>query len=100
MNDRIQINEENLQADIATLEYQKILLADKKIPVKAVISLGGDTDIRGAICGALLGGLYGYSEIPSNWSKTILNCQHVRQKRFSDINTNDLISLALRLSGK
>ena len=68
--------------------------------LKAVISLGGDTDIRGSICGALLGGLYGYSEIPSNWSKTILNCQHVRQKRFSDINTNDLISLALRLSGK
>lgn len=36
---------------------------------------GGDTDTNAAICGALLGALYGLEAIPSRWSQKILNCR-------------------------
>jgi ADP-ribosylglycohydrolase len=36
---------------------------------------GGDTDTNAAICGALLGALYGLDAIPSRWSQKILNCR-------------------------
>jgi ADP-ribosylglycohydrolase len=36
---------------------------------------GGDTDTNAAICGALLGAVYGLSAIPEQWRNTILNCR-------------------------
>ena len=36
---------------------------------------GGDTDTNAAICGALLGAVYGRDAIPDQWLKTLLNCQ-------------------------
>ena len=36
---------------------------------------GGDTDTNAAICGALLGAVYGLRAIPERWVETILNCR-------------------------
>ncbi len=36
---------------------------------------GGDTDTNAAICGALLGAVYGREAIPVRWIETILNCR-------------------------
>ncbi len=36
---------------------------------------GGDTDTNGAICGALLGAVYGLPAVPQRWVQCILNCQ-------------------------
>ncbi|CAG4908186.1 unnamed protein product [Acidithrix sp. C25] len=35
---------------------------------------GGDTDTNAAICGALLGAVYGIDAIPSQWVDSVLNC--------------------------
>jgi ADP-ribosylglycohydrolase len=39
------------------------------------IMRGGDTDTNAAICGALLGAVYGLDEIPVRWRKAVLNCR-------------------------
>ncbi|MCI6207607.1 MAG: ADP-ribosylglycohydrolase family protein [Corynebacterium glucuronolyticum] len=39
------------------------------------IGHGGDTDTNAAICGALVGGLYGAEAIPQRWRDTIDNCK-------------------------
>ncbi len=36
---------------------------------------GGDTDTNGAICGALLGAVYGASAIPERWRSAVLSCR-------------------------
>jgi ADP-ribosylglycohydrolase len=36
---------------------------------------GGDTDTNAAICGALLGALYGIDVIPKRWVDTVLSCR-------------------------
>jgi ADP-ribosyl-[dinitrogen reductase] hydrolase len=36
---------------------------------------GGDTDTNAAICGALLGALYGRESIPDQWVNCLLNCR-------------------------
>ena len=36
---------------------------------------GGDTDTNAAICGALLGAVYGRDQLPDRWITTILNCR-------------------------
>ena len=36
---------------------------------------GGDTDTNAAICGALLGAVYGIDAIPTQWVDSILNCR-------------------------
>ncbi|KJF16160.1 ADP-ribosylglycohydrolase family protein [Acidithrix ferrooxidans] len=36
---------------------------------------GGDTDTNAAICGALLGAVYGIDAIPSQWVDSVLNCR-------------------------
>lgn len=38
------------------------------------IMRGGDTDTNAAICGALLGVVYGIEAIPDQWREKILNC--------------------------
>lgn len=38
---------------------------------------GGDTDTNAAICGALLGAVYGKEAIPSQWIESLLNCRPV-----------------------
>ncbi len=39
------------------------------------IMQGGDTDTNAAICGALLGAVYGREAIPERWIETIQNCR-------------------------
>ncbi len=36
---------------------------------------GGDTDTNAAICGALLGSVYGIDAVPSQWIDQVLNCR-------------------------
>ncbi len=36
---------------------------------------GGDTDTNAAICGALLGAVYGRIAIPAQWTQCLLNCR-------------------------
>ncbi len=36
---------------------------------------GGDTDTNAAICGALLGAVYGIDAIPTQWVDSVLNCR-------------------------
>ena len=45
------------------------------------IMQGGDTDTNAAICGALLGAVYGREAIPERWIETIQNCRPRRQGR-------------------
>ena len=39
------------------------------------IMRGGDTDTNAAICGALLGAVYGLDALPSQWVESVLNCR-------------------------
>ena len=41
---------------------------------------GGDTDTNAAICGALLGAVYGRSAIPAQWAECVLNCRPAEGK--------------------
>ncbi|WP_041463801.1 ADP-ribosylglycohydrolase family protein, partial [Pelodictyon luteolum] len=36
---------------------------------------GGDTDTNAAVCGALLGAVYGIDAIPEQWKAAVLNCR-------------------------
>ena len=64
---------------------------------------GGDTDTTAAICGALLGAVYGLDAIPARWTKTILNCRPqagapgVRQPRPECFWPVDALELAEKL---
>ena len=64
---------------------------------------GGDTDTTAAICGALLGAVYGLDAIPDRWVKAIISCQpqagmpgvyRPRPKRFWPV---DVLGLAEKL---
>ena len=43
--------------------------------IVGTVMRGGDTDTNAAICGALLGAVYGRNAIPAQWSERILNCR-------------------------
>jgi ADP-ribosylglycohydrolase len=67
------------------------------------IMRGGDTDTNAAICGALLGAVYGREAIPDQWVKCVLNCRpaaglpHVRHPRPEGFWPVDALELAERL---
>ena len=64
---------------------------------------GGDTDTNAAICGALLGAVYGLSAIPTRWTDRVLNCRPkagtpgVRRPRPECLWPVDALELAVRL---
>ena len=64
---------------------------------------GGDTDTNAAICGALLGAIYGVDALPQQWVESILNCRPelgqpgVRQPRPSCFWPADALQLAEQL---
>lgn len=64
---------------------------------------GGDTDTNAAICGALLGAVYGCEAIPDQWLQTLLNCRpaaglpHVHHPRPQVFWPVDALELAGRL---
>jgi ADP-ribosyl-[dinitrogen reductase] hydrolase len=39
------------------------------------IGRGGDTDTNAAVCGALLGAVYGRNAVPLRWTDAVLNCR-------------------------
>ncbi|QQE10026.1 ADP-ribosylglycohydrolase family protein [Planctomycetota bacterium] len=60
---------------------------------------GGDTDTNAAICGALLGAVYGIDQVPKQWLECILNCkpeqhnpnvQHPRPQQYWPCDALDL----------
>ena len=67
------------------------------------IMRGGDTDTNAAICGALLGAVYGRNAIPAQWSECVLNCRpaegqpHVHRPRPECFWPVDALELAERL---
>jgi ADP-ribosylglycohydrolase len=55
--------------------WQLVHAADTKTAVIDTVMRGGDTDTNAAICGALLGAVYGEGSIPAQWKDAILNCR-------------------------
>jgi ADP-ribosylglycohydrolase len=54
--------------------WQLVHAADTQTAVIDTVMRGGDTDTNAAICGALLGAVYGEGSIPDQWKNAILNC--------------------------
>jgi len=71
--------------------------------VIATVNEGGDTDTNAAICGALLGAVYGVESIPERWRKAVLNCcpsennSHVKHPRPNCFWAIDVLELAEKL---
>ncbi len=67
------------------------------------IMCGGDTDTNAAICGALLGAVWGRGAIPAQWTDCLLNCRpvvgqaHVTRPRPESYWPVDALELAERL---
>ena len=67
------------------------------------VSHGGDTDTNAAICGALLGAVYGREAIPERWIKAVLGCRpeaslvQVRHPRPDMLWPGDALELAEQL---
>lgn len=65
---------------------------------------GGDTDTNAAICGALLGAVYGEKAIPAQWTDSILNCRpqapvhvhHTRPECFWPVDAQELAEKLVR----
>ena len=58
---------------------------------------GGDTDTNGAICGALLGAVYGRDGVPGQWVECILKCRptlETTQPRPEEYWPDDVLELA------
>jgi ADP-ribosyl-[dinitrogen reductase] hydrolase len=71
--------------------------------VVATVRAGGDTDTNAAICGALLGAVFGREAIPAQWQRMVLSCRPmpgqpgVEQPRPAVYWPTDLLVLAERL---
>ncbi len=55
--------------------YQLLHSKNFEEGVVSTVMQGGDTDTNAAICGALLGAVYGINNIPQRWVDVILNCR-------------------------
>jgi ADP-ribosylglycohydrolase len=55
--------------------YQLLHAKSLEEGVVDTIMAGGDTDTNAAICGALLGAVYGCEAIPAQWLHSLLNCR-------------------------
>ena len=84
--------------------FWQLLNADSlKAGIVDTVMLGGDTDTTAAICGALMGAVYGRQAIPAQWSDAVLNCRpraeqpHVFKPRPDVFWPIDALELAERL---
>jgi ADP-ribosylglycohydrolase len=84
-------------------------LLDAKDPEQAVVRTvrrGGDTETNAAICGALIGAVYGRDAIPAQWQRMVLSCRPmpghpgVKQPRPALYWPVDVLVLAERLLGR
>jgi ADP-ribosylglycohydrolase len=70
------------------------------------VKRGGDTDTNAAICGALMGAVYGRSAVPARWVGCLLKCRpaegrpNVRHPRPECFWPVDALELAERLVGR
>jgi ADP-ribosyl-[dinitrogen reductase] hydrolase len=85
--------------------YQLLHTEDLAAGVVDTVMRGGDTDTNAAICGALLGAVYGRDAIPEQWYLNILTCRpisgqpNVRRARPECFWPVDAMILAERLLG-
>ncbi|MEJ2727377.1 MAG: inositol monophosphatase family protein [Deltaproteobacteria bacterium] len=67
--------------------FQLLHAADLEAGVVDTVMRGGDTDTNAAICGAILGAVYGRDAIPRQWLQRVLTCRpmawqpHVQRPR-------------------
>ena len=55
--------------------YQLLHAPNMEEGVVDTVMRGGDTDTNAAICGALLGAVWGREAVPEQWLKALLNCR-------------------------
>ena len=70
--------------------------------VISTVQCGGDIDTNGAICGALLGAVYGPDAVPGEWVDCILQCRpttETTQPRPREYWSDDALELAEQLLG-
>ncbi len=85
--------------------YQLLHTTGVEEAVVATVRHGGDTDTNAAICGALVGAVYGRDGIPAQWQKMVLSCRPmpgangIRQPRPAVYWPTDALLLAERLLG-
>lgn len=85
--------------------YQLLHAPSLEEGVVNTVMCGDDTDTNAAICGALLGALYGRSAIPRQWEQAVLNCRPeagrpgVRRPRPECFWPVDALDLAKQLLG-
>jgi len=85
--------------------YQLLHTTGVEEAVVATVRHGGDTDTNAAICGALVGAVYGRDGIPAQWQKMVLSCRPmpgvngIRQPRPAVYWPTDGLLLAERLLG-
>jgi len=69
---------------------------------------GGDTDTNAAICGALLGAVYGVGAIPRRWKEKVLSCRptagavgvrHPRPERYWPVDALEVAEKLVNSSG-
>ncbi len=61
--------------------FWQLLHADSlEAAIVGTVMQGGDTDTTAAICGALLGAVYGREAIPVQWTDAVLNCRPSEEK--------------------
>lgn len=83
--------------------YQLLFAPSLEEGVRDTVRRGGDTDTNAAICGALLGAVYGRSAIPAQWCDRVLTArplsglEGVAQPRPSSFWPTDALILAERL---
>ena len=71
--------------------------------VVSTVRAGGDTDTNAAICGALVGAVYGREAVPAQWQRMVLSCRPmpgqpgVEQPRPALFWPTDVLILAERL---
>jgi hypothetical protein len=83
--------------------YQLLHAPSLEAGVVATVRAGGDTDTNAAMCGALLGAVYGRPAIPAQWRRMVVSCRpmpgcdHVQQPRPAQYWPSDALQLSERL---
>ncbi len=86
--------------------FQLLHAANFEEAIVDTVMRGGDTDTNAAICGALLGAVYGRDVVPQQWVDCVLNCrpekdaQGVHQPRPEVFWPGDAMELAEQLLSK
>jgi ADP-ribosylglycohydrolase len=55
--------------------YQLLHAPSLEEAVVRTVRAGGDTDTNAAICGALVGAVYGREAVPAQWRQLVLSCR-------------------------